>query len=116
MSRLLAADWNRYRSGIGPESVAQTTAGVFIDLEGHGVDDFVLFSAGGGPVYQNRDGHWQQAGMLYAERMPAPWPLALKALSGGGVTAVLQPWKDLSVGTHLYRVNPNVRTLAIYPQ
>ncbi|HUA25527.1 MAG TPA: hypothetical protein VMA54_15470 [Steroidobacteraceae bacterium] len=107
LSRLLAADWRRYRGGVGTESVAETTAGVFIDLEGSGVDDFVLFSAGGGPVYRNRGGHWQRAGMLYAEGMPVPWPLAVKALSAGGITAVSQTWKDLSVGTHLYRVIPN---------
>jgi hypothetical protein len=49
--------------------------------------------------------------MLYAEGMPAQWPLALKALSSGDVAAVVQPWKDLSVGTHLYRVNPMARAL-----
>jgi hypothetical protein len=107
LSQRLATDWQRFKPWVSAENVAQTTTGVFVDLEGNGIDDFVLFSANGGPVYQNRAGHWQYAGMLYPQGMPAPWPLALKALSGGDFSAVVQPWKDLAVGAHLYRVNPN---------
>jgi hypothetical protein len=106
LSRLLAADWNRYRGGVGTESIAQTTVGVFIDLEGSGVDDFILFSAGGGPVYRNRGGHWEQVGTLYPDEPTAAWPAILKALSDGNVSAVTPAWKDLSVAAHHYRVVP----------
>lgn len=33
------------------------------------------------------------------------WPVLLKALSNGDVTAVAPAWKDLSVGNRLYRVD-----------
>ena len=107
LSQHLVADWQRYRPWVSVANVVQTTAGVFVDLEGNGVDDFVLLSAAGGLVYQNRGGHWRFAGTLLAEGMPAPWPSTLQALSGGDVSAVMQPWRDLSVGAHLYRVAPS---------
>lgn len=106
LSQRLATDWNRFRPWVGTDNVVQTTAGVFIDLQGDGSDEFVLLSVNGGPVYQNRGGHWQYVGMLFAAGMIAPWPILLKSLSGGDVTAVVPPWKDLSVGNHLYRVTP----------
>lgn len=108
LTHRLAADWYRFRPWVGTENVAQTTAGVFIDLQGDGADEFVLLSVNGGPVYQNRGGHWQYVGMLNPDGMPVPWPILLKALSGGGVTTAVPAWKDLSVGGHLYRVDPHV--------
>ena len=106
LSQRLATDWNRFRPWVGTDNVVQTTAGVFIDLQGDGTDEFVLLSVYGGPVYQNRGGHWQYVGLLFAEGMIGQWPILLKSLSSGDVTAVAPPWKDLSVGNRLYRVTP----------
>jgi len=106
LSQRLAADWSRYNPLVGPANVAQTTAGVFIDLDGDGVDEFVLLSAGGGPVYQNHRGHWGYVGRLYPDGMTASWPALVKELSGGSITAVVPPWKNLALGDHRYRMLP----------
>lgn len=112
LAQRLVADWSQYRPAVTAQNVAQTTAGVFVDLDGDGSDEFVLFSLGGGPVYQNRNGHWVSVGTLYPDggRLGA-WPALVAALSGGKVAAVEPPWKDLSVGSHLYRVTPTTPNL-----
>lgn len=108
LAQRLAADWGRYRPWVTAENVADTTVGIFVDLNGDGSEEFVLFSLGGGPVYQNRDGHWVCVGTLYPDGRTGPWPALLKALAGGQVTAVAPVWKNLSVGSHLYRVAPSL--------
>lgn len=111
LSRLLAVDWGRYEAGVSAANVAQRTAGIFIDLNGDGTDEFALLSVIGGPVYQNRGGHWEHVGTLYPYGQPASWPVVLKALSGGDMSAVTPAWKDLSVAAHVYRVVPRTPDL-----
>jgi hypothetical protein len=106
LSQRLTADWSRYNPLVGAANVAQTTAGVFVDLDGDGVDEFVLLSAGGGPVYQSHGGHWGYVGRLYPEGMTLPWPALVKELSGGSISAVAPPWKNLALGDHRYRMLP----------
>lgn len=38
--------------------------------------------------------------------MTVPWPVLVKALSGGNINAVTPLWKDLLVGAHRYRMVP----------
>ena len=106
LSQLLAADWNRNYRFAGVANIAQAEAGVFVDLDGDGTDEFVLLALGGGRVYQNRGGHWEYAGLLQSDGSAPPWAVLVKALSDGKITAVPQPWKDLLVGDHRYRVVP----------
>ena len=106
LSQRLAADWNRREPLVGVANVAQTTAGVFVDLDGDGSDEFILLSEGAGFLYQNRAGSWQYVGRLYLDGMTPGWPALIKALSAGDVTTVAPPWKDLSVGSHRYRLFP----------
>jgi hypothetical protein len=106
LSQLLAADWSRWRPWLGAQNVAQAAAGVFVDLNGGGDDDFVVLSMSGGSLYRKSGGHWEYVGALYAEGMTMPWPVTLSALSSGHFAAVAPAWKDLSVGARLYRVAP----------
>lgn len=106
LAQLLAADWNRYDRFIGGPNIAQTAAGVFVDLDGDGTDELILLSGGGGRVYQNSGGRWECVGLLHSYgRMPL-WNALMKALTGGQVAAVAQPWKDLLVGSYRYRMVP----------
>lgn len=67
----------------------QAIAGVFADLDGDGVDEFVLLRAGGGPVYQFRSGYWEHVGRLYSQRLPSSWPaLAAQLAMGRGRSRV----------------------------
>jgi hypothetical protein len=106
LSQRLAVDWNRYNSWIGPANVTQTRAGVFVDLDGDGSEEFVLLSAGGGPVYQNRGGTWQLAGQLFPDGKMAPWNTLAKAMADGSISAAPPAWKDLALGSHHYRLTP----------
>ncbi|HEX4268829.1 MAG TPA: hypothetical protein VHY36_13145 [Steroidobacteraceae bacterium] len=106
LARVLAADWSGLRPWAGPENVVRLAAGVFVDLNGDGADEFVILSRSEGSLYQNRGGHWVYVGALYPEEVTTPWPVILKALSGGDFAAVVPAWKDLSVGAHLYRMAP----------
>lgn len=107
LSQLVQADWGRLYPSVGAANVAQLAAGVFVDLDGDGSDEFVLLSLSGGRLYQSRDGHWKYVGALYSQgMMMASGSELTKALSDGQVSAVAQPWKDLAVGDHRYRVTP----------
>lgn len=109
LTRRLTADWSRFRPYVPAQSLERSTVGVFVDLDGDGTDEFVLFYGGGGSVYQNQGRHWQYVGEVFPEGAMAAWPTLLKAISGGDITTVAPPWKDLSIGSHLYRVVPGRR-------
>jgi hypothetical protein len=106
LAQLLASDWGRYPIWFGISNGTGTTAGVFIDLNGDGAEEFVVLSETGGPVYQNRGGHWEYVGRLYPDGMTASWPALMRALSAGNINAVTPPWKELQVGVGRYRVLP----------
>lgn len=107
LSQRVAADWYSFKPLDSVADVAQTTAGVFVDLNGDGTEEFVLLSrGGGGPVYQNRGGHWEYVGRIWPSEIDAPWADTVKALSAGNISAVAPPWKDLALGDHRYRIFP----------
>lgn len=111
LAQLLAADWGRYQSSVGISNFAGKTAGVFVDLDGDGTEDFILLSVSGGPVYQKRGGRWEYVGRLDPDGMTVPWPVLVKALTGGEISAVTPPWKDLQVGVGRYRMVPQTNSL-----
>ena len=106
LSQLLTADWNDFNRFVGAASIAHAAAGVFIDLDGDGTDEFILLIPWGGRVYQNRNGHWEYIGALRSDGRAPPWAALMKALTDGTVTAAPPSWKDLVVGDHRYRVVP----------
>ncbi|MGH8201951.1 MAG: hypothetical protein ACREVO_16570 [Steroidobacteraceae bacterium] len=108
LSHRLAEDWSRFRPWVTAQNVAETTAGVFVDLDGDGSEEFVLFSLGGGPVYQNRDGHWVYVGTLRPDGRTTSWRALQKALADGKVTPVVPLWKELSIGPDRYSVAPSL--------
>jgi hypothetical protein len=63
-------------------------------------------------VYQNRNGHWEYVGRLYPDGVTVPWPVLVKALSAGSISAVTPPWKDLQVGADRYRMVPQTNGFA----
>lgn len=44
--------------------------------------------------------------------MTVPWPILVKALSAGNISAVVPPWKDLQVGADRYRMAPQTNGFA----
>lgn len=98
------ADWNRYYRYVGGTNIAQAAAGVFVDLDGDGTDEFVLLSGAGGPAYKESGRHWEDFGLLYFDGSRPVWSILMKALTGRQVAGVPHPWKDLLVGDHRYRM------------
>jgi hypothetical protein len=82
-------------------------AGLYVDLDGDGVDEFVLLSgsAAGGLLFEQRAGHWRLGGHLDASGLPGSGPEFLADLDKGNIAARPPPWKDLWVGARRFRVD-----------
>jgi Domain of unknown function (DUF4153) len=81
-------------------------AGIYVDLDGDGHDEFVLVATDDGRLYQqNAVGHW-----LFSDHIRSPitanrWPSTLRALSEDHIAAVQPHWKDLVIGGRTFRVD-----------
>jgi Domain of unknown function (DUF4153) len=107
LAKVLIANWGNAQAGMYelPNSVS-AMAGVFVDLDGGGTDEFVVLSALGGPVYQSRSGHWQYIGRVRPEGFTHSWQALLPELAHGNISATVPRWKELSVGPHRFRMDP----------
>jgi hypothetical protein len=83
----------------------ETVAGVFADLDGDGVEEFVLLTPAGGPVYQKRSAGWEHIGRVYPRRSITTWETLRDSLNNGKLAAAPPEWLDLAVGTERFRVN-----------
>ena len=73
-------------------------AGLYIDLNGDHVDEFVLLSATSGLVYENQAGRWRLVGGISSQRKYTPWPVLAAALANGNFTATTPKWNVLELG------------------
>jgi hypothetical protein len=74
-------------------------AGIYIDLNGDGIDEFVwLKSASSGLAYEKHDGQWRILGPLYSSESPGSWRNVAAALARNDFKATTPLWKLLSVG------------------
>lgn len=79
-------------------------AGVFVDLDGDGVDEFVLLMSGGGPAYTHLATGWRYIGRVAPDGSFANWQALLMELTRGNIAALTPRWKELSLGPHRFRV------------
>jgi hypothetical protein len=83
-------------------------AGLYVDLNGDGAEEFVLLSgsgAGGGLLFEQRAGHWRLGGHLQTSGWPrGGWQSFIADLDKGKVAARPAPWMDLWVGARKFRV------------
>jgi hypothetical protein len=85
----------------------QTMAGLFIDLNGDGIDEFVFLTPLHGRAYENRAGNWVAVGdvVLHSDSARATVAGALiKDLADGKTIAKAAKWDDLWIGTLRYRL------------
>ncbi|HTT04500.1 MAG TPA: hypothetical protein VMF64_04370 [Steroidobacteraceae bacterium] len=105
LARLLVANWGKPQAGMYFAARSDSAmAGVFVDLDGDGVDEFVLLMAGGGPAYQHLATGWRYIGRLSPDGPFPNWQALLQELTRGNLAAVTPRWKELSVGPHRFRV------------
>lgn len=105
LAKLLVTNWGKPQAGmyIAPTS-DDAMAGVFVDLDGDGVDEFVLLMAGGGPAYAHLATGWQYIGRLSPDGSFSSWQTLVPELTRGHITAITPRWKELSVGPHRFRI------------
>jgi hypothetical protein len=90
-------------------STIDQRAGLFVDLNGDGSDEFVLLDLNGGSVYSHQEADWKYVGQLY----PTPplggtqsWPQLLEVLRQQQTEAKSPRWMDLSIGGRAFRLSP----------
>lgn len=88
----------RFQAGSG------TCAGLYIDLDGDGAEEFVLLGAGGGLLYKDRNAIWQRSAELTADHPAGAWALVRADLAAGKVSTTEPRWKELMIGSHRYTV------------
>jgi hypothetical protein len=84
---------------------AAGAAGLWLDLDGDGQEEFLLLSATGGVLYAQQDGAWVVAGDVVADRPPGA-PDGLLVDLAGGATVEDRPWRDVRVGGRRLTVVP----------
>ena len=109
LAQRLTSDWSTPTPG-GPPGLVDLAqvAGVFADLDGDGVAEFVLTGLQGGPVYRLQNGNWEPVARLWPRQANGPrgwtWENLKSDLSKGPVAATPPQWLDLSVGPERFRV------------
>lgn len=88
-----------------PAIYGSDVAGLYVDLNGDGVDQFVLLTVAGGYVYQNHDGQWHRVGRVYVTGPISSWQALLSGLTKGDVSARNPQWKELWIGSRRFRVD-----------
>jgi hypothetical protein len=82
-------------------------AGLYVDLRGDGVEEFVLLSdgAGGGLVFEPLAGNWRLAGHIRGPVAAEAWAGVRADLDKGNIAARPAPWKELWVGARKFVVD-----------
>jgi Domain of unknown function (DUF4153) len=90
-------------------------AGIFVDLNGDGSDEFVFMTPWRGRVYENHLGKWRYRGDVFeppavgvragARAGAAAGGNLLDDLNKGHVSSSPSKWSDLTIGAHRYRVD-----------
>jgi hypothetical protein len=88
-----------------PPCTHDTSAGIFIDLNGDNVDEFILLRQYGGSAFEDRNGTWVFVGNVSGQKPAATWRQTQDELSKGNFTAVLPRWRTLSVGGRSYNLS-----------
>jgi hypothetical protein len=84
-------------------------AGIFIDLDGAGVEDFVLLAPNGGIAFRPVAGQWEVLGRVVSDPISMMWKTPLAALPDDRVRAVTPRWKELIVDSQAYRIAQTAR-------
>ncbi len=79
--------------------------GVFVDLQGDDVEEFVLLQEHGGDVYKRIGDEWELVGRAHHEYgQGSNQGSMLESVKAGNVSAEIPEWKLLHVGSVQYRV------------
>ena len=82
-----------------------TAAGIFVDLNGDDVDEFILLQEYGGSAFEIRGGTWVFVGSLRSQKSAATWRQIQDELAKGNLAVVAPRWKTFSVGGRSYNLS-----------
>lgn len=92
--------------GEGFAMVDSGVAGVFVDLDDDGVEEFIMLNQYGGVTLSLRKDRWEKVGRFYGGYDDAAWKSLLREFESGRFEAVAPQWKDLQIGGRRVRVVP----------
>lgn len=82
-------------------------AGLAVDLNADGHDEFILFNSSLGYVYQQTGTTWSYVGVVDARDYTAKAADIRAALSDGKVSTEQLEWRDLKIGKYRFRFAPS---------
>lgn len=79
-------------------------AGVYVDLDADGSEEFALLFPSGSEVFARADGAWQDIGRLERTGRLDDWKDLLRDLGAGRIDVKAPRWHDLVIGKRRWRV------------
>jgi Domain of unknown function (DUF4153) len=81
-------------------------AGLYVELNGDGVDEFVLLTSKPAWVFALREGQWRRIGTMYSSTVRFD-EILRQHLVEGRISTQPQAWKELYIGPFRYSLNPD---------
>lgn len=101
-----AADDRQAQPGLACAVAQDRCAGLFIDLDADGSDEFVVLARGSSFIYGQRDGGWQLRGRAASGGLnDRAWQDVLESLGQGSYGTVPPQWQDLRIGELTLEIN-----------
>jgi len=107
LAETLIADLSKPAGAVNLSNPFGQAAGLFIDLNGDGIEEFVFLTPLHGRAYGNRAGKWVLIGDVFLHSdspRAAVSGTLIDALSNGKTVAKSAKWNDLWIGTLRYRL------------
>jgi hypothetical protein len=105
LAQELIADLRSPAHGFAYQHFAdESTAGVFIDLNGDKIDEFVFLASNRGLVYEKRAGRWVFAADVVRQGAGGKLDL-IGELTRGNPAVTAPKWNELTFGGYRFRVN-----------
>ena len=105
LAQELIADLRSPAHGFAYQHFAdEGAAGVFIDLNGDKIDEFVFLAPHRGLVYEKRAGRWMFAADIARQGTGGKLDL-IGELTRGNLSAISSKWNELMLGGYRFRVN-----------
>lgn len=102
---MLTLRWNPKSPLRNSNATESNLAGLVVDLNADGREEFVLFVNALGHVYQQSGATWSHIGVINTKGYAAVTDLHA-ALSGDKFTTELLEWRDLKIGKYRFRFYP----------
>lgn len=101
LQRTLQKDLEEMKNNVAGPFRSEPLAGLFVDLDADGVNEFVLLWTNGGRVYKQAGDHWRVLGDMFGGGDPAG--TVVSHLSENDVHVRQRLWEDLEIGRRWYR-------------